>query len=114
MITVAEEIKKILQSDMLKSFIKADTQFIENKHSGKYISNLNFDVSMITNMLSTAILNLFKDSLTLIGLLTVMFLQNWKLSLIAIVYIGFVEKHQKFLEKEWVKSQLKPRKNRYY
>ena len=87
MITVAEEIKKILQSDMLKSFIKADTQFIENKHSGKYISNLNFDVSMITNLLSNTILNLFKDSLTLIGLLTVMFLQNWKLSLIAIVMI---------------------------
>ncbi|MDC0855889.1 ABC transporter ATP-binding protein [Candidatus Pelagibacter sp.] len=87
MITVAEEIKKILQSDMLRSFIKADTQFIENKHSGKYISNLNFDVSMITNLLSNTILNLFKDSLTLIGLLTVMFLQNWKLSLIAIIMI---------------------------
>ena len=39
----------------------------------------------ITNLVSTAILNLFKDSLTLIGLLTVMFYQNWKLSLIAII-----------------------------
>ena len=25
---------------MLKSFIKADTEIIENKHSGNYISNL--------------------------------------------------------------------------
>ena len=33
-------------------------------------------------MLSNAILALFKDSLTLVGLLTVMFYQNWKLSLI--------------------------------
>ena len=38
-------------------------------------------------MLSTAILRLFKDSLTLIGLLFVMFYQNWKLSLIAIIMI---------------------------
>ena len=32
MIDVGEEIKKILQADMVKSFIAADTQFIENKH----------------------------------------------------------------------------------
>ena len=44
-------------------------------------------LDMITNLLSTAILNLFKDSLTLIGLLSVMFYQNWKLSLIAIIMI---------------------------
>ena len=89
MIGVGEEIKKILQSDMLKSFIEADTQFIENKHTGKYISNLTYDVSMITNLLSNALLNLFKDGLTLIGLLSVMFFQNWKLSLIAIIMIPF-------------------------
>ncbi len=87
MITVSEEVKKKIQTDMLSSLIKADTELIENKHSGKYVSNLNFDVSQITNMLSTALLNLFKDSLTLIGLLTVMFFQNWRLSLIAIVMI---------------------------
>ena len=87
MIGVGEEIKKILQENMLKSFIEADTQFIENKHTGKYISNLTFDVSMITNLLTNALLNLFKDSLTLIGLLVVMFYQNWKLALIAIIMI---------------------------
>ena len=90
MIGVGEEVKKIIQSDMLKSFIKADTQFIENKHTGKYISNLTYDVNMITNLLSNTLLNLFKDSLTLIGLLSVMFFQNWKLSLIALIMIPFV------------------------
>ena len=87
MISVGEEVKKMLQEDMLKSFISADTQFIENKHTGKYISNLTFDVSMITNLLTNALLNLFKDGLTLFGLLFVMFYQNWKLSLIAIIMI---------------------------
>ena len=85
MINVAEEVKKKIQIDMLSSFIKADTEYIENKHTGKYISNLNFDVNQITMMLSTSFLNFFKDGLTLIGLLTVMFLQNWRLSLIAII-----------------------------
>ena len=87
MINVAEEVKKKIQINMLSSFIKADTEYIENKHTGKYISNLNFDVNQITMMLSTSFLNFFKDGLTLIGLLTVMFYQNWRLSLIAIIMI---------------------------
>ncbi len=87
MINVSEEVKKMIQTDMLKSFIKADTETVENKHSGKYISNLNFDVNQITTMLADAFLSIFKDGLTLICLLFVMFLQNWKLSLVAILMI---------------------------
>ena len=87
MIKTAEEVKKNIQIDMLSSFIKADTEKIEDKHSGKYISNINFDVNQITGMLSNAFLSLFKDGLTLIGLLSVMFFQNWRLSLIAIIMI---------------------------
>tara|TARA_B110000967_G_scaffold166514_1_gene174621 strand:+ start:1164 stop:2909 length:1746 start_codon:yes stop_codon:yes gene_type:complete len=87
MIGVAEDIKAIIQSDMSKSLLNADTSYIDDKHTGKFISNITFDVEMITNLVSTVILNLFKDSLTLIGLLTVMFYQNGKLALIAITMI---------------------------
>ena len=87
MLGVAAEVSKNIQSDMLRSLIKADTQLIDNKHSGKFVANLTNDVNMITNLVSVAILNLFKDSLTLIGLLGVMFFQNWKLSLIALIMI---------------------------
>jgi subfamily B ATP-binding cassette protein MsbA len=87
MINVSEEVRKDIQIDMFASLIKADTKLIDQKHSGKFITNLTNDVNMITNLVSTAILNLFKDSLTLIGLLSVMFYQNWKLSLIAIIMI---------------------------
>ena len=87
MINVSEEVRKDIQTDMFASLIKADTQLVDNKHSGKFIGNLMNDVNMIVNLISTAILNLFKDSLTLIGLLSVMFYQNWKLSLIAIIMI---------------------------
>ena len=89
MFKVAEEVKKEIQLDMLTSFIRSDTESIEDKHTGKYISNLNFDVNQITAMLSSSFLALFKDGLTLIGLLSVMFFQNWKLSLIAIIMIPF-------------------------
>ena len=87
MISVSEEVKKDIQNDIFISLLNADTQMIDDKHSGKFIANLTNDVVMITNLLSTVVLNLFKDSLTLIGLLSVMFYQNWKLSLIAIIMI---------------------------
>ena len=87
LIGVAEEIKKILQCQMLSSFIRSDTQYIDTRHSGKSISNLNFDVEQIKSLLSKFFLNLIKDGLTLIGLLIVMFYQNWKLSIIALIMI---------------------------
>jgi subfamily B ATP-binding cassette protein MsbA len=99
MITVGEEIKKKLQFDMIKSLIKIDSQIVDKKHSGKFISNLTYDVTHITNLLSNAILILFKDSLTLIGLLTVMFLQNWRLAIISIIMIPFASISAKTLGK---------------
>jgi len=87
MIGVAQDLTKDIQSDMIKSLIKADTQLIDNKHTGEFVSNLTNDVSMITNLVSTVLLSLFKDTLTLIGLLSVMFYQNWKLALVAIIMI---------------------------
>ena len=99
MISVGEEIKKKLQFDMVNTLIKTDTQIIDKKHSGKFISNLTYDVTHITNLLSNAILTLFKDSLTLVGLLTVMFLQNWKLALISIVMIPLASISAKTLGK---------------
>jgi subfamily B ATP-binding cassette protein MsbA len=83
----------------MRSLIKADTQIIDGKHTGKFIGNLTVDVGMINNLISVAILNLFKDSLTLLGLLGVMFYQNWKLSLMAIIMIPLASVAAKSLGK---------------
>ena len=99
MIGVGEEIKKKLQINMVKSLIKTDTQIIDKKHSGKFISNLTYDVNQITSLLSNAILTLFKDTLTLIGLLGVMFVQNWKLALASIIMIPLAGISSKILGK---------------
>jgi len=99
MINVAEDIKAKIQYDMTNSLIKADTNYIDKKHSGKFVSNLIYDTTLIVNLVSTAILNLFKDSLTLIGLLGVMFYQNWSLALISIVMIPLASMAAKTLGK---------------
>ena len=87
MINVSQELKAGVQKDMIKSLIASDTKFIDSAHTGKFISNLTMDVNMLVNLISTALLNVFKDTLSLIGLLSVMFFQNWKLSMIAIIMI---------------------------
>ena len=97
MIGVGEEVRKAIQVDMMKNLIQADTETIEKKHSGKIITNLINDVNFMTGLVSVGILNLFKDSLTLIGLLGVMFYQNWKLSLIAIIMIPLASYFARFL-----------------
>ena len=99
MISVGEEVRKAIQVDMMKNLIRADTETIEKKHSGKIITNLISDVNFMTVLVSVGILNLFKDSLTLIGLLSVMFYQNWKLSLIAIIMIPLASYFARFLGK---------------
>ena len=114
MISVGEEIKKKLQFDMVNSLIKTDTQIIDKKHSGKFISNLTYDVTHITNLLSNAILTLFKDSLTLIGLLTVMFLQNWKLALISIIMIPLASVSARKLGKRIGKVATEAQENSGY
>ena len=96
MIKVAHNVQKNIQSDLVNSLVKADTKLIDKKHSGKFISNLTFDVVLITNLVSTGLLNVTKDTLTLIGLLSVMFFQNWKLALMALIMIplaGFFAKN---------------------
>ena len=103
MIGVSEEVRKDIQTDMFNSLIYSDTKLIDSKHSGEFVTNLTNDVNMITNLVSTAILNLFKDSLTLIGLLSVMFIQNWKLSLLAIIMIPLASLAAKTLGKRMSK-----------
>ena len=87
LIRVGQEITKTLQSQVMGSIINADSQIVDKKHSGKFISHLTFDVGMITKLVSTVILNITKDTFTLIGLLGVMFYQNWRLALFAMIMI---------------------------
>ena len=87
LIRTAQEITKIIQMQVMKSLITADTEMIDKKHTGKFISHLTFDVNLISKLVSNVILNLTKDSFTLVGLIIVMFYQNWKLALFAIIMI---------------------------
>jgi len=74
-----------MQKQMSDKIILSDTNTVENKHSAKFISNFLYDATMVQQLVSTGVLNIMKDSFTLLALLTVMFYQNWKLALFAMI-----------------------------
>ena len=87
MIIASQDVTRDIQVDVLKSILNLDTQSLDSKNSGKFISHLTYDVALLTNMISVGLLNLIKDSLTLGGLIFLMFYQNWKLAFLAVIMI---------------------------
>ena len=84
-IRVGEEVAGELQKKIATNILLSDIETLDNRHSGKYISNVMFDTHHVRTLVSTGILNLMKDSLTLVALTCVMFYQNWKLTLFALI-----------------------------
>ncbi len=97
---VVEEI----QGQMAKHVLISDTQSLESKHSGRYISSFMYDVGQIQSLISTGVLNLMKDSLTLVTLLCVMFYQNWKLAMFSIIMMPLAAIFAKSLGKRMGKA----------
>ncbi len=85
LIKTGQEISGELQTKVARYILSTDIASIEKKHSGKFISNINFDAGQVNSLCSTGILNSMKDSLTLIALIGVMVYQNWKLTLFALI-----------------------------
>ena len=85
LINVSQQITRKLAVEMSSNILKSDVHTLESKHSGKYISHFLYDVGLVANLVGTGVLNLMKDSLTLIVLVSLMFYQNWKLACFALI-----------------------------
>ena len=84
-IRVGEEVSGELKKKVAYNILNSDIQTLEGRHSGKYLSNVMFDTIRVQNLVSTGVLNLMKDSFSLVALVSLMFYQNWKLALFAIL-----------------------------
>ena len=84
-IRVGQEVAGALQKKVAQNILTSDIQTLDNRHSGKYISNIMFDAHHVQNLVGTGVLNLMKDTFSVIALVSLMFYQNWKLALFAIL-----------------------------
>ena len=86
-IIIGQRIAGELQKKIAKSILFSDVETLDSRHSGKYVSNIMFDSGQVQNLVSVGVLNLMKDSLSVIFLVSLMFYQNWKLAIFAIFMI---------------------------
>ena len=84
-IRVGEEVAGALQKKVANNILTSDIQTLDNRHSGKYISNVMYDTHHVQNLVSNGVLNIMKDTFSVIALVSLMFYQNWKLALFAIL-----------------------------
>ncbi len=84
-IRVGEEVAGALQKNVAHNILTSDIQTLDNRHSGKYISNVMYDTHHVQNLVSNGVLNLMKDTFSVIALVSLMFYQNWKLALFALL-----------------------------
>ena len=86
-IRVSQEICGEIQKKISENILFADVKTLEGRHSGKYISNVMFDSHQVQQLVGVGVLNLMKDSFTAVALVSLMFYQNWKLALFAVLMI---------------------------
>ncbi len=106
-IRVGEEVAGELQKKVATNILLSDIQTLDNRHSGKYISNVMYDTHHVQNLVSTGVLNLMKDTFSVLALVSLMFYQNWKLALFAILMIPFAGGLAKSLGKRIGKATSK-------
>ena len=106
-IRVGEEVAGALQKKLANNILTSDIQTLDNRHSGKYISNIMYDTHHVQNLVSTGVLNLMKDSFSVIALVSLMFYQNWKLALFAILMMPLAGGLAKSLGKRMGKATSK-------
>lgn len=86
-IKVSYSVIKNIQILMADKILKSDTAFIISKHSGKFISNFTNDTGVLLGVINGIAISAVKEFFTLIALLSLMFYQNWRLSMLAIIMI---------------------------
>jgi len=84
-IKVGADITGEINKQIAENIIRSDINTLDNRHSGKYISNVLYDTGQIQNLVSNSVLSLMKDGFSVIALVGVMFYQNWKLALFAML-----------------------------
>ena len=82
---VANKVVMDLRNAMFANLVRLPTNYYDNHTGGSLISKFTFDVLQVTGAATSVISVLFRDSLTIAGLLGWLFWLNWELTLVALL-----------------------------
>ena len=82
---VGQRIVSKIQLEMFSHLMRSDLSYFQDNATGKLISRFNNDANMLRAAVSTVLVGIAKDTLTLIFLVFLLFYHDWLLALIALV-----------------------------
>jgi ATP-binding cassette, subfamily B, bacterial MsbA len=74
-----------LRQRMFSRLLELPAPYYDNQVSGNLISKLTYDVTQVTSAATSVLTVIFKDSLTIVGLLGWMMWINWRLTLLSLI-----------------------------
>ncbi len=87
---VGEHVIYAIRRDLLHRVLQQSMAFHEKERVGQIASRLTNDVNTLSDMVSSSLINLFSDVLTLAGIVVIMLLLNVRLSLVTMISIPVV------------------------
>lgn len=79
---VGRQVVNALRNQVFDRLMTLPSRYFDNNASGRLVSKLTFNVEQVAEASTNAITIIFREGLTIIGLLGFMFYTNWKLTLI--------------------------------
>ena len=74
-----------VQVELYGKMMRADLARLRASHTGGFVSQVVYDTGLISEAASTGGVNLVQQSLTLVGAIVVMFINDWRLALIVLL-----------------------------
>ncbi len=74
-----------IRQTLFTHIIWQDMRFFNNTPVGQVVSRMSNDIDALTELLSTSIVMIASNMITLVGIIVVMFVINWRLALIGLI-----------------------------
>ncbi|MBM9448530.1 ABC transporter ATP-binding protein [Staphylococcus ureilyticus] len=86
---VSEKVVYSIRDTLWTHIIHLETTFFDYNESGSLISRLIDDAKIITSFISDKLPNFFPSIITIVGSLIILFIIDWKMSLLIVIVIPF-------------------------
>ncbi|MBE8167359.1 MAG: lipid A export permease/ATP-binding protein MsbA [Shewanella sp.] len=90
---MSSQLIMVMRQQVFNHYLCLPVSYIDRENTGNLISRVTFDTEQIARASGSALISIVRDSVTVLGMLSIMFYYSWKLSLCILVIgpmIGFV------------------------
>ncbi|WP_245393730.1 ABC transporter ATP-binding protein [Allomeiothermus silvanus] len=87
---VGEGVVADLRRTVYRHLLTLSPRFFETRKTGEITSRLTSDISTVQGVVSSALVQIFSQTLTLVGTVIILFVTNWRLSLLMLSIVPVV------------------------